>query len=424
MKHSTGDGFPIAELYRQHSGKVLATLIAHLGDFELAEDALQDAWLEATTRWQKDGLPRSAEAWLVTVARRRAIDQLRKQATVRDSSDDLRYVKQLEQTWETSTEEEIPDERLRLIFTCCHPALKQAHQVALTLHTLCGLATEEIAHAFLLPKVTLAQRLVRAKRKIHDAKIPFRVPEGDELADRLEAVRSVIYFTFNEGYLAHGDGPMIRNDLCQEAIRLAELLHSQIPAPENAGLLSLMLLHDSRRAARSSAEHLFVPIQDHDRGRWDKAQAARGKSLLLESLARGRPGPYQIQAAISAVHSDAPSYELTDWAQIVGLYNALRSYGDTPVLQLNQAIASAHVTSPTEALGVIDSLVGDLDKYQPFHAARGKLLQQTGQYSTAEQAYEAAISLSTNDGERDFLSTQLASCRSKKQSPRGSREQP
>jgi RNA polymerase sigma-70 factor, ECF subfamily len=411
MKPLTNDALPFGELYRQHSGKVLATLLARLGDFELAEDALQDAWLEATTRWQQDGIPRSVEAWLLTVARRRAIDQLRRQATRRDSSDDLRYVMQLEQTWQASAEEEIPDERLRLIFTCCHPALKQAHQVALTLHTLCGLTTEEIAHAFLVPKVTLAQRLVRAKRKIQEAKIPFRVPEGEDLVERLESVRSVIYFTFNEGYLAHTDGPLIRNELCQEAIRLAELLHHQTPSPENAGLLSLMLLHDSRRAARTSAEGLFVPLQDQNRTLWDHKQAAKGKSLLLEALARGRPGPYQIQAAISAVHSDARNYELTDWPQILGLYNALRSYGDTPVLQLNQAIASVHVTSVEEALGVIEGLVDDLESYQPFHAARAKLLQQIGQDAAAKLAYETAISLSTNDGERGFLKLQLALCR-------------
>lgn len=408
-----GDGDTITHLYRAHAGRVLALLIARLNDFQLAEDALQDAWLEATKRWSTEGIPNAPDAWLLTVARRRAIDQLRRIGTRESSQEELKFAYQLEAEWssdELLAEEAIPDERLRLIFTCCHPALRSEHQIALTLRTLCGLSTEEIARAFLLPATTMAQRIVRAKRKIRDAKIPYRVPEGEQLGERLEAVRSVVYLTFNEGYVAHTGDMLIRDELCTEAIRLARLLNEQVSDPENAGLLALLMLHHSRCAARIDDEQNYVPLDQQNRALWDDDQAQQGKALLMNALGHRRPGPYQIQAAISAVHSDSKQNGHTDWAQISGLYQALLDQQDTPVVRLNYALAVANTESPTAGLTLIECLATVLDSYQPFHAARADLLRRTARFGEACKAYDRAISLTTNALEKPYLMQQRQIC--------------
>lgn len=406
----TGDDGDIAGLYREHNGKVLAALIKATGNFSIAEDALQEAWLSASNTWVNNGIPTSPEAWLYKVATRRAIDEFRKRDTQHRFADDIAHLEELRRAPEIYSDD-IPDERLRLAFTCCHPALKQEHQVALTLHAICGLTTEEIAKAFLLPITTLAQRLVRAKRKIQDAGIPYRIPDKDRLQERLAAVRSVIYLLFNEGYNAHSEGPMIKDELCHEGIRLGLLLHEQLPDAENAGLLALMQLHDSRRPARLSPSGAFVPLEDQNRKLWDRTQALNAKSLLLRTLATGNPGPYQIQAAISAVHNDADSYAETDWRQIVGLYNALLSYGESPVIRLNQAVAIAELGDLSDSLAIVDSLEDSLREYQSFHATKASLMQRSGNIEEAKVSYIKAIELSVNDLERQFLNARLASCK-------------
>ncbi|MEM7540168.1 MAG: RNA polymerase sigma factor [Pseudomonadota bacterium] len=393
----------ISHLYREHAGRVLAALITQVNDFDLAEEALQDAWLEALTRWSRDGLPKSPPAWLLTVAKRRVIDRLRRRGSVEKNAEQLKWAYELEPTWCSSQDEEIPDERLRLIFTCCHPALKQTHQVALTLRTLCGLNTEQIASAFLSSKQTLAQRLVRAKRKIRDAGIPYRIPEAENLVERLDPVRAVIYLTFNEGYSATEGDALIRKELCDEAIRLGRLLHSQCPHPENAGLLALMLLHDSRRNARLDENGAYIPLDEQSRDCWCDEKLKEGRTLLLNTLAANRPGPFQIQAAISAVHADSKASGYTDWKQIVGLYDALRDYLDSPVVQLNRAVALANAEAPEPALSSIECLKDELAQYQPYHAARAELLSQLGQTEIALDAYARAIDLSGNEAERRYL---------------------
>ena len=406
--HPAGDEVNIAGLYREHNGKVLAALIRAVGNFSLAEDALQDAWISASGSWKNNNIPRSPEAWLYKVARRRAIDEIRKHQTRHRYADQIAYLEQLQQSPEIYVED-IPDERLRLAFTCCHPALKQEHQIALTLHAICGLTTEEIAKAFLLGTSTLAQRLVRAKRKIQDAGIPYHIPDKDQLPERLASVRSVIYLLFNEGYNAHSEGPMIRDELCTEGIRLGLLLQEQLPDAESAGLLALMQLHDSRRPARLSPTGAFVSLEEQDRKLWNVQQAHDAKSLLLRTLAKGDPGPYQIQAAISAVHNDAKSYDDTDWQQIVGLYEALLKYGDSPVIKLNQALAIAELGELNESLAIISSIESSLVDYQSFHAAKASLMQRSGNVVEAKKSYQTAINLSTNDAEREFLLAQLES---------------
>lgn len=397
----------LAGVFREDAGRVLSALIAQLRDFDLAEDALQDAISAALTAWRRDGLPGNGAAWLLTAARRKAIDRLRRKA-VRDAPGNVQaIVDELEQSVaEPEGEQDIPDERLRLIFTCCNPALNQAAQVALTLRTLCGLSTREIARAFLVPEATMAQRLVRAKSKISKAGIPYQVPEASHLAERLQAVLATVYLIFNEGYAAtDGDSP-VRADLCEEAIRLARLLVRLTPEAEAGGLLALMLLHDSRRAARHSSTGEMVALDSQDRSLWNKSRIDEGTHLLRASLGRNRPGPYQVQAAISALHAEAAEFAETDWPQIAGLYAALEKMTPSPVVTLNRAVAVSHSGSVEDALQVLESVADALEGYQPMLAAQADFLRRLGRDTAAEDAYRAAIELTTNAAEKRFLEKQ------------------
>lgn len=403
----------LAGVFHEDAGRVLSALIAQLRDFDLAEDALQDAVSAALTAWRRDGLPVNGAAWLLTAARRKAIDRLRRNA-VRDAPRNVQaIVDELEQSVaEPEADQEIPDERLRLIFTCCNPALNQAAQVALTLRALCGLSTREIARAFLVPEATMAQRLVRAKGKISKAGIPYQVPEAPHLAARLQAVLATVYLIFNEGYAAtDGDSP-IRADLCEEAIRLGRLLVRLTPQAEAGGLLALMLLHDSRRIARHSADGEMIALDAQDRGQWDKARIDEGTRLLRASLGRNRPGPYQVQAAISALHAEAATFAETDWPQIAGLYAALEQMTPSPVVTLNRAVAVSHCGSVEEALQILDSVAEVLAGYQPLLAARADFLRRLGRDTAAQTAYRAALELTTNAAERGFLEKRLDTLRS------------
>ena len=395
------------QIYRAHAGRVLAALIAYLRDFQLAEDALQDAWVDALNQWPRDGTPQQPQAWLLTVARRRGIDRLRRAGRERDSANEIRRARELDAHW-IIDESQIPDEQLRLIFTCCHPALKSEHRVALTLHTLCGLTPEEIGRAFLTSATTMSQRLVRAKRKIRDAGIPYRIPEGEQLIERVTGVRDVIYLVYNEGYNATASETLNRPDLCLEAIRLARLLFAALPYSENGGLLSLLLLHDARRPARVDELGIYVPLLDQDRKKWTADKIEEGRQLLLQNLARRRPGPYQIQAAISAVHCDADTRDDTDWRQILGLYDALLGFTDTDVVRLNRIVALSYVESPAAALGELSALADALAEYQPFHAVHADLLLRNGESDRARAAFSRAVALSSNAAERAFLQTKRA----------------
>ena len=403
----------LAGIFREDAGRVLSALIVQLRDFDFAEDALQDAVSAALTAWRRDGLPVNGAAWLLTAARRKAIDRLRRNA-VRDAPRNVQaIVDELEQSVaEPEDQQDIPDERLRLIFTCCNPALNQAAQIALTLRTLCGLSTREIARAFLVPEPTMAQRLVRAKGKINKAGIPYQVPEAPHLAARLQAVLATVYLIFNEGYAAtDGDSP-IRADLCEEAIRLGRLLVRLTPQAEAGGLLALMLLHDSRRTARHSADGEMIALDAQDRGQWDKARIDEGTRLLRASLGRNRPGPYQVQAAISAFHGEAATFAETDWPQIAGLYAALEQMTPSPVVTLNRAVAVSHCGSVEEALQILDSVTEALAGYQPLLAARADFLRRLGRAAAAQTAYRAALELTTNAAERGFLEKRLDTLRS------------
>lgn len=379
-------------------------------DFDLAEDALQDALSEALVAWRRDGVPDNGAAWLLTVARRRAIDRLRRQK-VRTAPENVQAIlDDLERTTDpVEADEEIPDERLRLIFTCCNPALNRPAQVALTLRTLCGLSTREIARAFLVSEATMAQRLVRAKNKIRAAGIPYQVPEVPQLPDRLQSVLETVYLIFNEGYAATEGERHSRAELCAEAIRLGRLLLHLMPDAETGGLLALMLLHDSRRHARRNDAGHLVPLEDQDRTVWDVGRIDEGTKLLHASLARNRPGPYQIQAAISALHAEAAQFADTDWAQIAGLYAALERMTPSPVIALNRAVALSHGGSMDDALALLSSVECELAGYQPFYAAQADLFRRSGDTGSARQAYEKAINLSSNEAERAFLKTRLAS---------------
>ena len=398
-------------VYLADSRRVLATLIRLLGDFDVAEEALHDAFRAALEQWPRDGVPANPRAWLVSTGRFKAIDGLRRRSRF-DALDEVLDQADLAvddpQAWADA--ESVEDDRLRLIFTCCHPALSHDAQVALTLREVCGLTTEEIARAFLTPAPTLAQRIVRAKSKIRDARIPYQVPSAAELPERLDAVLRVVYLVFNEGYAASSGTSVTRHDLSAEAVRLGRLLVDLLPEPEALGLLALMLLHDSRRAARMSPDGDLILLDDQDRTLWDRRQIAEGISLVERALAAGRHGPYAIQAAIAAVHAEAADPEATDWPEIVGLYDVLLRTDASPVVELNRAVAVAMRDGPAAGLALVDAILdrGDLLDYRPAHAARGELRRQLGLTQDARASYERALALTRLTPERRFLERRLA----------------
>jgi len=402
----------IERIFREEYGRAVAVLVRRFGDIDLAEEAVQDAFATAVQRWPADGVPPSPAGWLITTARNRIIDRLRREASRDDRHTEaaLLHGGSLAELQEEAVDEEIGDERLRLIFTCCHPALALNAQVALTLRLLGGLTTEAIARAFLVPAATLAQRLVRAKGKIRDARIPYRVPQAGDLPARVRGVLAVIYLIFNEGYTASSGERLTRDDLCAEAIRLGHQLHELMPdEPEVMGLLALMLLIDARRAARVSTDGGLVRLADQDRRQWNRAMIREGQALVRRCLARNEPGAYQIQAAINAVHSDATTAADTDWRQILTLYDHLMAVAPTPVAALNRAVAVAEIEGPHAALTIVNAL--DLDRYYLFHAIRADLLRRLGRSSEAVDAYDAAIERCENAAEREFLERRVTELR-------------
>jgi RNA polymerase sigma-70 factor (ECF subfamily) len=401
----------VEEVYRSEWGRIVATLIGLVGDFDLAEESAQEAFAAAVEQWRDSGVPELPRAWIIQTARHKAIDRIRYRTRSQEKLES--YVSS--GLAPTITEpnydiEEIPDDRLRLIFTCCHPALALEVQVALTLRTLCGLETDEIARAFLVPVPTMAQRLVRAKRKIREAGIPYAVPETKDMAERLEAILTVVYLVFNEGYAATRGGRLVRTDLCAEAIRLGRLvrtLMSPQPPPEATALVALMLLHDARREARLDEAGDVVLLEEQDRSRWDRTLIAEALSLTEEAF-RGGPGPFALQAAIAALHCQAVRAEDTDWPQILRLYDQLEHLQPSPVVSLNRAVAVAMVHGPQPALAIIDALAaGDLEDYHLLHAARADLLRRLGSTEEAASSYRRALALVTNDSERRFLERRL-----------------
>ncbi|MGR2709737.1 RNA polymerase sigma factor [Pseudomonas sp. ArH3a] len=402
----------IEAIYRSESRRVLATLIRLLGDFDLAEDALHEAFFVAVERWQQDGVPSNPRAWLVSTGRFKAIDRLRRQARftplLQEQADALEAAQ-----W---SEEDVEDDRLRLIFTCCHPALAPDAQAALTLREICDLTTEEIARAFLVTPTTIAQRIVRAKGKIREANIPYQVPSLDALPERLESVLRVVYLVFNEGYSASMGADLTREDLTREAIRLGRLLMELLPEPEVMGLLALMLLHESRRSARTSASGELVLLDEQDRKLWDASLIAEGCALVEQALRTRRFGPYCLQAAIAAVHAEAPSAGKTDWLQIVGLYDVLLREVPSPVIELNRAVAVAMRDGPLAGLQVVEGILqrGELQDYHLAHSARGEFCRQLGRIEEARAAYEKALSLTQQAPEKRFIERRLAELKSPK----------
>ncbi len=401
----------IEEVYRSDWSRILATLIRLFDDFEIAEDAAQEAFAAAVDQWRTAGIPESPRAWLIQTARHKAIDRVRRKTRFAEA------VRSIAASGSSGTFEEpdydsaeIPDDRLRLIFTCCHPALAPDAQVALTLRTLGGLETDEIARAFLVSSATMAQRLVRAKRKIRDARIPYKVPDLNEIAERLDAALTVTYLIFNEGYVATRGGPLVRTDLCAEAIRLARLIRALMAPPpaEATALLALMLLHDARRAARLDEAGDLILLEDQDRSLWNKTQIVEALPLVDEAL-NGRPGPYAIQAAIAAVHCKAPRAEDTDWSRILALYDLLERLQPSPVVSLNRAVAVAMAQGVRPALELVDALAAtsELDEYYLLHSTRADLLRRLGSQNEAALSYSRALALATNESERRFLERRL-----------------
>jgi RNA polymerase sigma-70 factor, ECF subfamily len=396
----------VDRLFRRESGRAVATLIRAIGDFDLAEEAVQDAFVTAMERWPADGIPDNPGAWITTTARNRAIDRLRREASGRAKSELAGRMRALDEIGEDMPE--IPDDRLRLIFTCCHPALPLESRIALTLRTVGGLSTREIAHAFLVPEPTVAQRLVRAKRKIAVSGIPYRVPPRRLLIERLGGVLTVLYLIFNEGYSASSGDDLVRAELCDEAIWMTRIVDRLLPRqPEVLGLLALMLLHHSRRDARTDPAGDLVLMEEQDRAHWDQAMIDEGLAVLDRAIALRTPGPYQLQSAIAALHARAPRPEDTDWPQIASLYGALGATAPSPVVELNRAVAISMADGPAPALALLDELGDELPNYHLFHAARGDVLRRLERLPEAGEAYREALGLATNASERAFLRRRL-----------------
>ena len=402
----------VRSVYEAESRRVLATLIRLLGDFDVAVEAMHDAFRAALEQWPRDGVPANPRAWLVSAGRFKAIDGLRRRKRfdpLVDEDGNTTDVAVVDSAaW--ADPESVEDDRLRLVFTCCHPALTFDAQVALTLREVCGLTTEEIGRAFLTPAPTLAQRIVRAKGKIRDARIPYQVPEAADLPERLDAVLRVIYLVFNEGYAASSGAALTRHDLSGEAIRLGRLLVDLMPAPEAQGLLALMVLHESRRAARTSVDGDLILLNDQDRSLWDRERIAEGSRLVREALASRRFGPYTLQAAIAAVHAEAPSADATNWADIVGLYDVLARTNDSPVIELNRSVAIAMRDGPAAGLAAVDAILdrGELKDYRLAHATRAEFCRRLGRTAEARTSFERALALTRQEPERRFLERRLA----------------